>query len=80
GTQAWLAFYVRGFVGYTTWRRLDYPAMNMPPSPPLSAGGNVPMRFTYPINEQTLNGVNYTAASAAIGGDLMSTKLFWDKN
>ena len=80
GTQAYIAFYVRGFIGYTSWRRLDYPAMNPAPAPPPGAGGTVPMRFTYPINEQTLNGINYTAAAAAIGGDELKTKIFWDKN
>ena len=79
-TQAWIAFYVRGFVGWSSWRRLDGPTMNIPPSPAESAGGNVPMRMTFPINEQTLNGANYTAASTAVGGDLLKTKLFWDKN
>jgi len=80
GTQAYIAFYVRGFVGYTEWRRLGFPAMNIPPNPAESAGGEVPRRFTYPINEQTLNGTNYTSASTAIGGDYLRTKLFWDKN
>jgi hypothetical protein len=27
-----------------------------------------------------LNGTAYTAAAAAIGGDVVTTKLFWDKN
>ncbi|OQX82104.1 MAG: hypothetical protein B6D64_01115 [Bacteroidetes bacterium 4484_276] len=80
GTQAWIAFYVRGFIGWTSWRMHDLPAMNMPPSPAESAGDNVPMRMTYPINEQTLNGTNYTNAASAVGGDLLKTKLFWDKN
>lgn len=78
GTQAWLAFYVRGFVGYTSWRRLDAPTLNIPEAPE-TADGQVPKRFTYPINEQTLNAVNYAAAAAAVGGDEMHTKLFWDK-
>ncbi len=79
GLQAWLAFYIRGLEGYTSWRRLDYPVMKLPPSPK-SDDGQVPKRFTYPINEQTLNRDNYYEASQAIGGDLMSTKVFWDKN
>lgn len=79
GTQAWLAYYVRGFIGYTSWRRLDYPVLNLPPAPETD-NGQVPNRFTYPINEQTLNADNYYQAAQAIGGDLMSTKLFWDKN
>jgi hypothetical protein len=78
GTQAWLAFYIRGMEGWTTWRRLDFPALNLPPAPETD-DGQVPKRFTYPVNEQTLNSENYDAAAAAIGGDLMSKKLFWDK-
>ncbi len=77
--QSYLASYTRGDVSYTTYRRLDWPIMNEAPEANTS-DGSVPSRFTYPINEQTLNAVNYKAASAAIGGDDMITKLFWDKN
>jgi len=31
------------------------------------------------VQEQTLNATNYTAAAAAVGGDVVETKLFWDK-
>ena len=77
GTQSWLAYYNRGVMGWTTYRRLDYPVMNLA----ANAGGELtPKRYTYPINEQTLNGANYGMASSAIGGDLKSTKLWWDLN
>lgn len=76
GTQAWLAYFVRGQVGFSSWRRLDYPILNMPPT--ITDYNNIPKRYTYPINEQTLNGANYTAAATAIGGDNLTTKLFWD--
>lgn len=78
GTQSWLASYTRGLNGYTTWRRLDYPIFNLAPT--IDSYDQIPVRFTYPINEQTLNADNYAAASSAIGGDLLTTKLFWDKN
>lgn len=77
GTQAWLAMYTRGFEGYTIHRRLDYPAFVMPPNPPTGVN-EIPTRFTYPINEQTLNAANYAAAASAIGKDLLTTRLFWD--
>jgi hypothetical protein len=76
GTQAWLSFYTRGLVGYTEWRRLDYPVFNLPET--VSAYNEIPTRFTYPVNEQTLNKTNYDAASSSIGGDLPSTRIFWD--
>ncbi len=78
GTQAWLAFYIRGQEAWTMWRRLDFPVLNLPPAPETD-DGQVPKRFTYPVNEQTLNAANYTQAASAIGGDKMSTKVFWDK-
>lgn len=41
---------------------------------------DLPTRLFYPTSVQSLNRVNYEAASASIGGDKMSTKLIWDKN
>ncbi len=78
GTQAYIAYYVRGFVGWTSYRRLGFPTLNLPPAPAESANGAVPRRHTYAIAEQTLNGDNYTTAASAIGGDELSTPLFWD--
>lgn len=76
-TQSWLASYTRGEVGYNTWRRLDYPIFNIPQN--VKSYDDIPVRFTFPVNEQTLNEVNYKTASEKIGGDLVSTKVFWDK-
>ena len=76
GLQSWIASYDRGLLGWTTWRRLDAPLFNPPPD---LDNTDIPTRFTYPISEQTINGKNYKAASAAIGGDKLTTKLFWDK-
>jgi len=74
GTQAWIALYLRGFDAWTSWRRLDYPALVKPPS----AITDIPVRYTYPSNEQNLNQQNYDQASQAIGGDEVTTNLFWD--
>ena len=76
GTQAWIAFFNRGFEGWTSYRRLDSPNLPMPVD---AVTSSYAVRYTYPINEQTLNGANYTAAASAIGGDKLTTKLFWDK-
>ncbi|HPE83924.1 MAG TPA: SusD/RagB family nutrient-binding outer membrane lipoprotein, partial [Aequorivita sp.] len=75
GTQKWVALYNRGFAGWNTLRLLDYPVL----SQPVDAQSGFPTRYLYPVLEQTLNGTNYAAAAAAIGGDAAETRLFWDK-
>jgi hypothetical protein len=80
GTQKWIALYNRGVDAWIEWRKLDYPTLLPPSGGNVPAGLTIPVRIIYPINEQTLNGVNREAAASAIGGDLASTKLFWDVN
>ena len=81
GMQMWLGFYNRGYEGWTTWRRLDQPEMNAPGGlEDFTAPDDFPVRFYYPIVEQTTNGANWAAAVNALGGDEMTIKLFWDKN
>lgn len=75
GHQKWLALYNRGFEAWTEWRRFDYPVLVAPPN----AESDVPKRYTYPAQEQTLNAANYSSAATAVGGDKVETKLFWDK-
>ncbi|MFN8274325.1 MAG: SusD/RagB family nutrient-binding outer membrane lipoprotein [Flavobacteriaceae bacterium] len=80
GKQAWIAYFNRGFESWSTWRRLDAPTLTAPTNAYSEAEGQVPKRLTYPINEQTINGENYQAASTAIGGDKLKNKVFWDVN
>ncbi|MCJ7757993.1 MAG: SusD/RagB family nutrient-binding outer membrane lipoprotein [Gillisia sp.] len=75
-TQYWLAMYNNPFEGWSVWRKYDAPALNLPED----TGNAVPLRYTYPVNEQNLNVSQYEAASSAIGGDDQSTPLFWDVN
>lgn len=75
GTQKWIALYNRGWDAWIEQRRLDYPAL-VAPATALTA---FPFRFTYPVNEGNTNGANVKAAGTAIGGDLVTTKLFFDK-
>lgn len=75
GIQQWLAFYNRGWDAWIAWRKLDYPQL----APATDALSDIPVRYPYPVNEQNVNRLNYEAASAAIGGDEVTTKLWWDK-
>ncbi|SHO63298.1 SusD/RagB family nutrient-binding outer membrane lipoprotein [Algoriphagus zhangzhouensis] len=74
--QKYIAMFNRGFEAWGDYRRFDYPVYNVPPNP----GGPFPVRYTYPVAEQTSNGESYTEAAAAIGGDDLDVKLFWDVN
>lgn len=71
--QEYIALYNRGWDAWTITRRLGYPVL----TPPANAYSGFPVRFTYPISEQNVNVVNYNKAAAAIGGDLVTTKLFF---
>jgi hypothetical protein len=75
GTQKWLALYNRGTDAWVDQRRLDFPVL--PEAEDAQSG--FPVRFSYPVKEQNVNNVNRTAAAAAIGGDAVETKLFFDK-
>ena len=74
GMQKWIALYNRGFEAWSTWRKLDVPEL------PNAAQSDlpVPLRFTYPTTEATLNGANMEAAASAMGGDEQQTRIFWD--
>ena len=74
GMQKWLALYNRGFDAWTEQRRLDYPVLTAP----TAAVSGYPVRFTYPVSEQNVNTAQYNAASAAIGGDQVENRIFWD--
>ncbi|GAB7087960.1 SusD/RagB family nutrient-binding outer membrane lipoprotein [Marinifilum fragile] len=86
GSQKWISLFNNGFEGWTTYRLLDFGILKG--FPIFDDDDNligyedpeVPVRFLYPIEEATLNGTEYDAAAAAIGGDEMDTKLFWDIN
>jgi len=74
GTQKYIALYNRGYEAWTEVRRLGL-VLPLPPNQTSYLN-----RFTYPITEQNVNEANYSQAAAAIGGDNIATKLFWDKN
>lgn len=76
GEQKYLALYNRGYDAWTEWRRLDFPVL----TPASNALTVLPLRLTYPTSERTLNQANVESAAASIGGDAVSTKLFWDIN
>lgn len=80
GIQKWIALNNRGIDAWIEWRKFDYPVLLPPSGGSVPVGLQIPVRLIYPINEQTLNGENRNAASTSIGGDVATTKLWWDVN
>jgi len=77
GYQKWIAMANMGWDSWTEIRRLGYPNINVV-SPPVGQTTPLPLRFYYPLTEQSANPKNYTAAVQAMGGsDGVTTKLFW---
>ncbi|SHG43872.1 Starch-binding associating with outer membrane [Salegentibacter echinorum] len=72
--QYWLAMYDNPFQGWSVWRKYDAPELNVP----ADLESDVPLRYTYPVDETNLNEENYKAAAEAIGGDDTQTPVFWD--
>jgi hypothetical protein len=78
--QKWLGLYMQGRQAWVEWRRLDHPTFNYQDidNPNVTSEDDIPVRFTYPADEQNLNESNWEEASSAIGGDELNTLLFWD--
>jgi hypothetical protein len=75
GYQAWIAMFNKGFQAWNFARRLDYPIFVNPAD---STVDGVPVRMKYSDQEYLLNKNNVNTAAQKIGGDKVTTKVFWD--
>jgi hypothetical protein len=73
-TQVWISLFSQGFEAWTEWRRTKIPAL-LPAAE--AAENEIPSRLYYPTLEPSLNKENYDAAASSIGGDLLTSSLFW---
>lgn len=83
GEQKWLALYMQGIQGWTEWRRLDFTGVLKPPAagPLVDVGdAGIPLRVTYPVDEQNLNKSSYDEAVSRQGPDELGTHMWWDVN
>ncbi len=92
-TQKYLALYMQGYQAWAEYRRSctaahpkGYPTQLVHPgeitSPGVTftalSGTDIPRRVTYPQQEFTINGTSVNAAVTRMGGDDLSTKVWWD--
>lgn len=82
GIQKWIALYMQGIQGWIEYRRLDFGVLRLPAGgiPPGVTTDEVPVRITYPTDEQNLNQANYQGAIANQGPDRLDTPVWWDVN
>ena len=72
--QKWLSLFNCGFEGWSEWRRTGVPQITPGPN----SLGYVPVRFLYPLTEQSSNNENYKNAVAIQGPDNTQTRVWWD--
>lgn len=76
GKQKWLQLYRQGIQGWFEWRRLNYPVLQTGPAALLD---EVPRRWVYPLDEQSLNGENRSEAVERMGGDNLLIRMWVDQ-
>lgn len=72
-TQYWVVNIRNGTEAFANQRRSGFPVLATNPfiSTPIR-------RLSYPDVEGSANNANYTAAAEAIGGDKITSRVFWD--
>jgi len=78
GLQKWIALYFNGLEGWFEWRRTGFP--DLQPAIVNSNNDQIPVRFQYPLDQQTLNPDNYQQAVSNQGLDDINTKVWWDQD
>jgi len=76
-TQYWISNFGYSMEAFANFRRSGIPALT-PNSYNNNLNGGFIRRFSYPDVEASRNSKNFADASAAIGGDVLTTRVFWD--
>jgi hypothetical protein len=77
-TQEWIALFTDAGTAWSLWRRTCVPATIVPG--PNAVLNIVPRRFDYSLKEYAVNLPQVNAAIAAQGPDVLTTRMYWDKN
>lgn len=83
-TQYWIASFLNGAEAWANFRRSGYPVLprntypDQDPDVKASADGFI-HRIVYPDREKSVNATHYSEAATRIGGDKLTTRIFWDK-
>lgn len=75
--QKYYALFFVDFQQWSEYRRTGLPVL--PVGPGMVNDGIMPSRLEYPVSVRISNPERYKEAVAAIGGDNINTKVWWDK-
>ncbi|QXP64014.1 SusD/RagB family nutrient-binding outer membrane lipoprotein [Polaribacter sp. HaHaR_3_91] len=78
--QYWVATFGNGLETFSNWKRSGYPELVPANVAATLTNGEIPRRLPYPASEKLNNSTNVEAAIAVQGGDLLTTRMWWDKN
>ena len=82
-TQYWISSFLNGPEAFANFRRSGYPTLTPnpygQPNNPDVPNGTFIRRLSYPNSELSVNTENVNAAVAAMGGDKLSTRVWWDQ-
>ncbi|MDN3655166.1 SusD/RagB family nutrient-binding outer membrane lipoprotein [Ferruginibacter paludis] len=82
-TQYWISSFLNGPEAFANFRRTGYPALTPnpygQPSNPDVPNGTFIRRLTYPTSEISVNTQQVNAAISSQGPDVLSTRVWWDK-
>lgn len=76
-TQKWLSNINNGFEGWIEYKRTGFPSLAKGGIANMN-GGKIPLRFLYPVDEQSINATNYKTELQKMGGkDDTNFKAWW---
>lgn len=78
-TQYWAATFLNEYESFSNWRRTGFPVLVPVNYPGNETGGTIPRRLTYSVGDQANNPVHYQEAVDRQGPDVLTTRVWWDK-
>ncbi|WP_440132853.1 SusD/RagB family nutrient-binding outer membrane lipoprotein [Chitinophaga sancti] len=79
GNEYYVSLFLDGQQIHANWRRLGYPAITPVNIPGNITGGSIPRRLLYPPSEESVNAASLQEAVNRQGANLMTTRVWWDK-
>ena len=72
----WISLFFQGMEAWFDWKRTGYPTLT--PAVDNQNDDKIPVRFIYPIIEQSLNAENRADAVSRQGADDLNSRVWWD--